>query len=333
MIARVGEAYAELAHYTSAAGLKGILESQTLWASHARFLNDSREIEYFFDVRCEKLIEDAICTAYRKGKVELFGNDGRGNKLTPEQEAKLVAQELTSSVRTTTMEFNQPYLLSFCGTNEPRNARDGLLSQWRAYGSDGGYALIFDTKRLEERLAEEVDHYYYQHMQIGNVYYYHEGADTSDAEEEIREAENDLRNGVLRFYKDPHPDNLKDFYISVTTLCCLFKHWGFHEEHEIRVVAIPAHESLYNEADSDTPLKPRKPAHSFMRDGYLVPYIELLGGGDNKRGNHLLPIKEILVGPHRDAVRRRDALSHYLDEASIECPVFISTIPFVGAAN
>lgn len=38
---KVSNAYQELTHYTSASGLKGILEIPCLWASHARFLNDT----------------------------------------------------------------------------------------------------------------------------------------------------------------------------------------------------------------------------------------------------------------------------------------------------
>src|SRR5262245_59435591 len=34
-----------LFHYTTAAGLIGIIETQTLWATHANFLNDSAECQ------------------------------------------------------------------------------------------------------------------------------------------------------------------------------------------------------------------------------------------------------------------------------------------------
>ena len=333
MVDKVSDVYPELAHYTSSAGLKGILESRTLWASHARFLNDSREFEYFLDVRCKKLMEDAINTAYQDGKIELNGYDDHGNKLTPEEIAQHEAQVLTSAARIVTATYEEPYLFSFCGTIEPRVARDGLLSQWRAYGLDGGYALIFDTRQLEQRLAEEAKLFCYQHMSISNVHYYHEGADTGDAAEEIRKAEETLRGGVLRFYRKREPSILDEVYASVRYLCCLFKHWGFHEEHEVRVVAIPAHESLYSEAGSDTQLEPRKPTQFFLRNGCLVPYIELLRDRGDRGDKGLLPIKEILVGPHRDATRRRDALYLFLKEKGIDCPVHVSSIPFVGTAN
>ena len=39
----------ELYHYTGIHGLKGIVESQTLWATHYKYLNDAEEIRQFRD--------------------------------------------------------------------------------------------------------------------------------------------------------------------------------------------------------------------------------------------------------------------------------------------
>lgn len=45
MISRTG-APRDVWHYTTAAGLSGILRSQTLWATETAFLNDASEIDY-----------------------------------------------------------------------------------------------------------------------------------------------------------------------------------------------------------------------------------------------------------------------------------------------
>ena len=37
-------------HYTDSSGLLGILNSGVLWATHYRFLNDSSELKYIFDL-------------------------------------------------------------------------------------------------------------------------------------------------------------------------------------------------------------------------------------------------------------------------------------------
>lgn len=62
---KVSDVYPELVRYTTPSGLKGIIESQCLWASHARFLNDSKEIDYFFAARCASLLEEALVDGLR----------------------------------------------------------------------------------------------------------------------------------------------------------------------------------------------------------------------------------------------------------------------------
>jgi hypothetical protein len=43
-VSGLAAAHPELHHYTTFAGLKGIVESNTLWATHFLDLNDSREV-------------------------------------------------------------------------------------------------------------------------------------------------------------------------------------------------------------------------------------------------------------------------------------------------
>jgi hypothetical protein len=44
-----------LAHYTSASGLTGVLSSKLLWATHIRFLNDSKEFVHAVSLAKESL--------------------------------------------------------------------------------------------------------------------------------------------------------------------------------------------------------------------------------------------------------------------------------------
>jgi hypothetical protein len=46
-------------------------------------------------------------------------------------------------------------LTSFCGVANSVISESGLLSQWRGYGIDGGYAIVFDTKALKALVAQE----------------------------------------------------------------------------------------------------------------------------------------------------------------------------------
>lgn len=310
----VEDEYHELFHYTSAAGLKGILETQSLWASHALHQNDAEEIKLFFDRRLTTIIEEelsAVSTAENQGSI------------------KATAVQFKDSIKKVTLAFNQPYIFSMCGTNDGRIAEHGLLSQWRGYGKEGGYALVFETGGFKQQLGRERDRFHYQSMQWANVYYHDEKSANQRVAPEIFQAEMALRAGIREFASNPGEDVMQSTYEAVTTLSCLYKHWGFAEEHEIRVVAIPAHSSVRNAASLDG--KPAKPQRTFIRSGCPIPYIELLAPPTRASPKELLPIRRIIVGPHRDKEQRRDAVQLIIDEVGIQAEVTISEIPYIGS--
>lgn len=53
------EDYPELFHYTGISGLEGIIKSQTLWATHALFMNDTTELSEFKE-RLRDILRPAI---------------------------------------------------------------------------------------------------------------------------------------------------------------------------------------------------------------------------------------------------------------------------------
>jgi hypothetical protein len=44
----------------------------------------------------------------------------------------------------------EPFIASFCShtTDQSYEQENGLLSQWRGYGNDGGFCIVFDTAAL-----------------------------------------------------------------------------------------------------------------------------------------------------------------------------------------
>src|SRR6266496_2487783 len=109
-----------LFHYTSAEGLKGIIESNELWAT-AYYLNDAAEMFYGYNVLKEVLdqwlsknsrSEDSITLGLARQLRSSFGD--------------LFEKRLLKPI----------YLTCFC-------EEDNLLSQWRAYGQSGGYSIGF----------------------------------------------------------------------------------------------------------------------------------------------------------------------------------------------
>lgn len=115
-----------LFHYTSVEGLKGIIESQELWATNLAYMNDTREMHTGSAVIQEILAADI-------------------DHATDQQTKKLLQA-----------------LQEYSGKSPIKNAhavcfsKNGdQLSQWRGYGSNGkGYAIGFDPSALESDLTE-----------------------------------------------------------------------------------------------------------------------------------------------------------------------------------
>lgn len=163
MIQRVSETCSELLHYTTAVGLQGIIESQQLWATNISYLNDAEEHTGFFDRRLPHLLQPAIEKALnelskmdfgKKYLEEVGGTDNAHNDLA----------KFSAAIRSVALKFNAPYITSFCRAISPDAASDGLLSQWRGYGADGGYAIVFGTESLENLLSEESKRFNYQSL-------------------------------------------------------------------------------------------------------------------------------------------------------------------------
>jgi hypothetical protein len=149
MSKNVSDAYDELFHYTGASGLTGIITTGTLWTTHAALLNDQEEYRLFFDKRLPALLRRAIDAAYASVK------DRSDAKRTMKKAGGFQAykertlSELVPIFVNGTRGMNEPYVLSFCASTSERVSANGLLSQWRAYGVDGGYSIAFDTAGLE----------------------------------------------------------------------------------------------------------------------------------------------------------------------------------------
>jgi hypothetical protein len=117
-----------LYHYTTAQGLLGMFQSNSIWATHSRFMNDWTEISY-----CTRLVHEVM-------ESKLPREDARWlNKVRDLVNGLLNDYEKNAKV----------YIACFCKQGD-------LLSQWRGYGAvGGGYSLGFIGRHLgaEELLA------------------------------------------------------------------------------------------------------------------------------------------------------------------------------------
>lgn len=104
-------------HYTTSAGLRGILASRRIWATHYRFLNDASEIDY-----------------------GMFVLGSVVDRLKAENDDPVVQTFLGLLVANGNLmqRYFDCYIACFC-------SHDDLLNQWRHYAGNDGYALGFST--------------------------------------------------------------------------------------------------------------------------------------------------------------------------------------------
>lgn len=324
----VSQQYSELMHYTTLTGLSGILSSGCLWATDAAFMNDSSEITHFFDERLKELIKEdarhyAIELAREPRYLERMIQDGG-----IEHGVDLATNELFSKLRESTLEFNRPFVLSLSGSRDERVRHSGLLSQWRGYGDDGGYAIVFDTQKLESMLSAEATANYYMFTQFADVYYLGIDPTIQPATPDINESEDIVHQGVRRLLKGGSAEETEMFYDAITALSCFCKHWGFWEEREVRVVVLPANQQVTLEGLSQA--RPPKEVHYRNRGGQKLPYVELFSSLGLAGATASLPIKRIIVGPHKDRVKHAESVRKALACAGYAVDVVQSEIPYIG---
>lgn len=300
----IWDTHPEVFHYTSRNGLRGILDSDRLFATHYQHLNDSSELQILrseLPAKLEPIIHEILIKDFRssqKSKREIRKLGGVV-KLR-----KSIAAEIADVYYRTAFDkidneppFITPYITSFCGhtSDEPYVQKNGLLSQWRAY-ADEGFAIVIDTKKLWDLCLGEKDTYAYQIIHFSPAVY--QGDDEAFRREcgpaiELieRNVKNLLRTGNMVHTTEDEP--IAKIIPAFTSM----KHIGFQEEREVRIVACPrdneTHAKLLRKHPDKTVDQPIK---EFKQRPDGAPYIELF---DFERSN-LLPIKRVIVGPRRN---------------------------------
>jgi hypothetical protein len=324
---KTSEIYKKLYHYTTWEGLQGILETQTLWATNYKFLNDYSEIVLFRE-KLISFIYPFVLEGYKKlikqkPKIKQKIHDEGGLNQVVQHDAEVLINAQYRALG------NEIYILSFCGEPEnPNIAANGLLSQWRGYGTGGGAALVFDTEKLEEILAIEAMSFEYSAVLIADLIY-------SDDEQKLKEELSDelaiLADIAKQFFNH---ENIKQEKIIDSSkgynpfVSCIsrYKHYGFREENEVRVVALPTvidNEIIKLANEDGVTLKPEKERKFRQKNVQHIPYIELFHSTDVK-----LPIEKIIVGPHNEKEARAIELRDILSKTNIE--IVCSEIPYVG---
>jgi hypothetical protein len=309
-----------LFHYTTSNGLMGILESNKLHATHYRYLNDLSEILHLApklkSIATPSVIGLLKDMAGQNPRLARFAEKHGGVSALAQSEVSKMVDGLyrVSFGIERKDKFLQPYFVCFCHHTKGSYERDhGLLSQWRAYGQDAGFAIVFDVKRLVERLQSEARRYYYSYGGFGDVVY--------DGDEEAFATEFDE---FIHLVSEQFPKlvvagkpALDKIFGPFASCAARYKHRAFKEEREVRLTLSPLSKTLA-EPNTNKVEKTIK----FRRD--MTPYIAIFEGEQEK-----LPITKIIVGPHLEKEVRRDKLARFVDIKGLEIEIACSATPLI----
>ena len=130
-----------LFHYTTADGLIGILQSGEIWSTAYYCSNDESELAAGKGVLTQEFLRATHGMIQgNHSLVQTFS--GRGVDILE------YARKFEENIISHAFHVLCAYMTCFCKPTNPEDFHHGLLSQWRAYGVDGGYALQFSKKKL-----------------------------------------------------------------------------------------------------------------------------------------------------------------------------------------
>ena len=228
-----------LSHYTDLNGLFGIVEHKEFWLSNVSFLNDREELSHGLAAA------KAIVVELQKRAPE---KDMRREILN-----KLVRRMSGRSIPDT-------YVACFC-------EKPDLLSQWRGYGSVQGVSIHFNGAGLKDNFVRSGTELY--QVVYGNV------QTKKQVEDAIAASVPEIQHEIDWLLGNTDKEIEAEFFKLVSRLAPKFKHSGFEEECEWRLV-------LQEPDASEIQFR--------ARGKVLLPYVKL-------PTVRQLPIEAITVGP------------------------------------
>jgi len=296
----------------------GILASNTLWATHFQFLNDTQEfraaqnsLEAF--VRGRMLARLVALKINKKIEVK----EGVVLRDLADGEAKKIVKIFYDVI----FSHVEPFVLSafLCSKSDERHFRDGNLQHWATYGRGAGFALQIDPTRLSELFRKETERYAHGGFFGGPVEYVEDDRSPRGMQEEYATLASVALQLMESLLDDeaPKPEIEKSF-LPFNRANAFIKNSYFSHEREGRI-AFYRHKSVPEKKKSH-------PIHILAKGAHGIPYIHLFDG-------ELLgpesPIERIIVGPHPENARRRLALESYLTSKKWNIEVSESKIPYL----
>lgn len=257
-----------LAHYTAISTIESILKNKEIWLSHPLLMNDFEEMRWGIIEGNKQFVTSKNLTKACQ---------------TPNRHQIIISRFENRIANFSTSDSYDVYIGCFCEHDEKDG--DGLLSMWRAYGSNGGgAALVIDTSRLTPR--EESP------LILHPITY----SSTEDRKKWIEEKINELSDSITRHQPDEEELALAaDIFFERLKIFSIFtKHIGFQEEREWRLAYL-------GDRDTDKIYKPMI-SYAIIGPG-IQPKLKLkLDGASNDVQADITQIAtQILLGPTASA--------------------------------
>jgi Protein of unknown function (DUF2971) len=321
---RVIATHPELYHYTDEAGLKGILQSNSFRASYFADMNDAREIHELRPSFVAEMMSRLIPVFEQMRKEKPIGH-----AVWRQGIAQQLSYRWARILYNTIFDENEETRSAFCCTtsfcshveDQPYERDNGLLSQWRGYGKDGGFCLVFDSAALWKLFEEERSKYLYLYTDVRKAHYSRSGTEALGSFVDLLdESEKVIKAGVSGSVEFTVDQTFLPFLESATA----FKHQGFFEEREVRLIAMAGTQLVIDKLNGVQGFQPRplKEVFTSTRDGRTRRYILLFG-----KDFPPLPLRRVIVGP---SARQANNIAIARNMVRDKIPVSTSRTPFVG---
>jgi hypothetical protein len=270
----------QLYHYTTLAGMQGILKDRSLWCGHVSSLNDPLEIQYG-----RKIIGSVIG--------DVVGREDRGD-------LRRFLQEMSTHIQVFGEQIFQPFVACFCDSGN-------LLSQWLGYSSSGrGYCLGFQFSGATRIVSEK------ENLDVGwppvlRRVIYNEDEQRSlvkEYSEMVLRAASDSLQSSLALVPEKNEIKVVEMALQATNILfdmlLSFKHPAFESEGEWRLLRVTAQR--------------REPEKLRFREsaGSLIPYrpTHIYDNEESKKPS--FPLRSIGFGPMLEPERTRSAIELFL---------------------
>lgn len=303
-------------HYTSSQGLYGILESNCLWATHFKFLNDSKEFYKARDILHKYVAHELSARLSNlKDAKQVSIEDGVAISDIATHEAEVIVNAMY------TVTMNLVWFFVFSGYScapDDETFLHGRHLHWATYGRDGGYAIRLSPHRIKQQL----DKYVKENQGYGyvskKVVYAGETVPETLADEfaVVGEVARRMIEGIIK--QSMEEADVARSASPFTSICSLLKDEYFRDENEARVVVSTMKDPKYGQPK----------IHIRHRGTTAIPYIRILEDALLAENN---PIEAIIIGPHSNQERRREALSTYLTSKGLtNIEILESNVPYIS---